>query len=177
VVATMYFRLRHTNGNATIVFFDAPDLSGTFVDADWLLWDPVLPTGTRIITQTIHRLYTVAAGAHTYYVTARVSSNAADIGDIRLTPIFIPTAYGTVAAAAASSPLPGQEPARAAGSVSPAELAAERAASERAVLDRLERELAVMREERSRLETRVEQLEGAVLGGETPVRVVEEPRP
>ena len=177
VLATMFFRVQHTTGNSTVIFYDAPNVPGTFVDGDWLLWESGLPTGTRIITQTIHRIYTVGAGTHTFYVTARVSSGAAVIGDIRLTPIFIPTAYGTIAAASASSPLPGQEPVRGAGSLSSAELASERAASERTALERLESELTVMRQERNALETRVEQLEGAVLGGQTPVRAGEEPRP
>ena len=85
------------------------------------------PSGLYTSPITTHGLFSVGAGANTFYLLGRENTGSATVNDMQLSIIFVPTAYGTVsptllarrgAGDDASSP---QIPA-----LSPADVAAER---------------------------------------------------
>jgi hypothetical protein len=51
-------------------------------------------------TISLHEVFTVTAGAHTYYLQASESSENWTIRDRRFTLLYVPTTYGTVSASA-----------------------------------------------------------------------------
>jgi len=95
-------------------------------------------------------VYPVTAGSHTFYLVGYKNSSAAEVlvWDVQLNALYVPTAYGTVTGPAlATGAAAGEQRSDAPGLAGPsaADLAAERAQSERDAQNRVDAELAEMR--------------------------------
>ena len=77
----------------------APDSSGSIPgdqDVQTQL-DNGLSSGTYDFSASAHGLFSVTAGAHTFYFNAQeLSGGSATMFDLQLTLIFFPTAYGSI---------------------------------------------------------------------------------
>ncbi len=153
VIGTCQVQVFHTNGatsNADFGVSDSPVLVPGNQDVG-LQFPSGAASGTYVLPVTVHGLFSATAGAHTYYLLAREFLGAYVVFDTQLSVLYVPTAYGTVAAAAAPSS------ARATGvleqsvpvrpSLTAEDIAAEQAAAGVFHVARLERELAAMRED------------------------------
>ena len=100
---------------------------------------------------TVHGLFEVTAGSHTFYFLLNQIYGDWIVFNVQLTVLFIPTAYGTVEPIAAADGDPDQSEPRS-GRITSTDLAAERAESGAANLARMEREMADMRSRLERLE-------------------------
>ena len=98
-----------------------------------------------------------SAGTYTYYLLGIEHGGDITVGDRQLTLVYIPTSYGTVSPTTARAGGVRGDEAPVVTSDSYAEIAAERAASEAANRERIDRELREMRERLMALERELEQ--------------------
>jgi hypothetical protein len=107
-----------------------------------------LPSDTYFHSLTVHGLFEVTAGTHTFYFLVHTGAGSPRFHALKrqLSLVFIPTSYGTVQPTAASFGVPSDADARLVA-FTDADLAAEREASIAQNNARLERELAAMRAE------------------------------
>ena len=154
VIATAQANAVHTSGSNTILDLGVSDVSTSFPpnqDVPVFLTSAV-PTGQYTLPATVHGLFQVNAGANTFYFIGQESGGVCSVSDVQMTVVYLPTAYGTVDPTSTSGPLLSDEQSPERGRLSDGELAAERAASIAANQERIERELAAMRERMAALE-------------------------
>ena len=149
VIGTMQANITHTTGTSSRMISavsESADGASPDLDVETEI-DDAIDSGAFKFTVTSHAIFHAAAGANTYYLVARELDGSWIIYDWQLSAIFIPTEYGTiedppdpVVRAATDESLPA-----AGGLQRPTDIAAERAASEAANRERIERELAEIR--------------------------------
>ena len=150
VIGTCQGQVGHVNGTATAVDFGVSDNSSTLPDNQDVLF--LLPasaaSGTYAAPTTCHGLFSVSAGANTFYMLGRKQSDAysAYAFDKQLTAIFIPTSYGTIMPTLASGG-PGDDGAPGDNGMTASEIADARSRSIEADNARIQRELDEMRAE------------------------------
>lgn len=120
-------------------------------------------SGVYLTSHHTSAVFAVTAGSHTFYLNGSKNSASVDaqVWDVQLTAMYFPTAYGTVSTTdSGAKQLSVEQDNDAPGVAGPsaADLAAEQAESEAFARDRVERELAAMREQIDRLQSEVERL-------------------
>jgi hypothetical protein len=150
-IATCQLRIDHDVVGDPMSFnlgvSDANDYFPTSQDLTLSL-DADLPTGLYDFPVTVHGLFEVALGTHTFYFLGTETDGLGMAYDRSLTLVFLPTAYGTT-----EPPLVGDRPVgrddagTLRGGLTDAEIAAEQAETEAFRIARLERELVEMRAE------------------------------
>jgi hypothetical protein len=68
-------------------------------------YQPSSPGGSWGMPVTLHRVFTVSAGTTTVHIMAQEIAASWEFNNVQLSLVFIPTAYGAVAAAAKTGPL------------------------------------------------------------------------
>jgi hypothetical protein len=98
VMGSVEVQLLHNNGLATTALFGVSDVAGVLPGTqDFQLTMPAAaPTGTYIVPVSVHGLFTVTAGANTFYLLGDETSGGLQISDLQLSIVYVPTAYGTV---------------------------------------------------------------------------------
>jgi hypothetical protein len=156
VMATAQPLILHTQGAASDADFGVSNAPGSLPsnqDVNLEL-SSAIPSGQYCFPVSVHGLFEVAsAGSYTFYLLAQQHSGFFEVYDIQFTELYIPTAYGTVAATMAGDVPDDRSPARA--SLTAADLAAERSESESFNRERIESELARMRDQIRELEQAV----------------------
>ena len=155
VLATSQVQIPHTTGTNDLYNFGVSDSASTLPDNQDVFTTVIsaLPTGTYQKVVTPHGLFSVSAGAHTFFFLGqKTNSTAADAQafDVQFTLAYFATAYGTVTTAAASPAVSvagsgGDEAAPLRAAMNLADIQAERAESIAANQARLQRELTEMR--------------------------------
>lgn len=153
VIATGQALINHVKGTLSSAEFGVSDVSVAFpANQDMALQLPdSAGAGLYSFPVTVHGLFEVDAGTHTFYFLAEESSGDFGLYDMQLTLLYVPTAYGTVAA---TSSAPGGVPdadAPRMTSVMDADIAAERFESERLDKERIDRELSRLQRDIERL--------------------------
>jgi hypothetical protein len=155
VIASGQAQVGHSNGTTSSIDFGVSDVSTTLPvnqDLAWML-SAAAGTGTYTAPVTVHGLFSVTSGSHTFYFLGNKTSTTGNsyMLDTQLTLLYIPTFYGTVEPTlAGGTDVPdGEAPVR---TISAAEVTAERSASEEANDARVEHELAAMRDRIAALE-------------------------
>ena len=154
VVATAQLSADHADGVVSQLMIGVSDAAGVFpTNQDVLLeissnW----PTGYFYQASTVHGLFEVTAGAHTFYLVGREYSGAWTANDVQFSLMFFPTMYGTVEPTLVAGDAPDDASAPQRGALTASEIASERAQSEADNSARIERELSEMRERLERLE-------------------------
>ncbi|MCK5406273.1 MAG: hypothetical protein KAJ37_02410 [Candidatus Krumholzibacteria bacterium] len=149
VIGTCEGQINHAAGTQSRAQFGVSDVSTSFPgnqDVEYRLSSTV-PSGEYDIPLTVHGLFSVTAGTHTFYLLAQEFTGAYTIADMQFSLMFIPTAYGSVTGTLALGYGGSDEDGVMKPSMTPADIAAERAQSIAANQTRLERELADMRAE------------------------------
>jgi len=154
VIASAQFHAQHTSGTYSNAFFGVSDNSTSFPDnQDFQHLIPITAvSGGYGSSVTVHGLFQVGSGSHTFYFLARESSGDHTVNDRQLTLVYLPTAYGTVTPTFAAGPSVPDDQVPRRGALTQAELAVERAESKAFNDARVARELDDMR-------TRIERLE------------------
>jgi len=99
-------------------------------------------SGNYVIPMTVHGLFSVSAGANTFYLVARENTGTASITDMQLSLAFFSTAYGTVTPTLQGPGGDVEASGTAAGAgLTPADVAAEQAEARAFNLARIQREL------------------------------------
>ncbi len=98
VIATCEALMSHGSGTNSAAIFGVSDTAGSFpANQDVSLLIPsAAPTGVYSFPVTVHGLFSVSSGANTFYFLADETSGLVTAGDIQLSLVFFPTAYGTV---------------------------------------------------------------------------------
>ncbi len=150
VIATTQAYANHTNGTASSFNFGvSDDAAAAPVNQDVALYlNASLPSGTYYIPVTVHGLFQVTPGAHSFYLLGSGNIGSGAAYDVQLTCLYVATTYGTVEPTLASSNAVSDENAPARPAI---DVAAQRAASIAANDDRIARELADMRAENERI--------------------------
>ncbi|MDO8631652.1 MAG: hypothetical protein Q7R41_14290, partial [Phycisphaerales bacterium] len=187
VLATSQVQIPHTTGTNDLYNFGVSD-SSTALPGNQDLFTTVvsaLPTATYQKVLTPHGLFSVSAGAHTFFFVGQktnASSADAQAFDVQFTLAYFPTAYGTVTPTASSNTAAvlddNDAPLRAA--LSPSDIQAERAESIAADQARMQRELTEMRVKFDALQKELEETIRAQRAaasearGEKPIRPIRE---
>ncbi|MBK8165074.1 MAG: hypothetical protein IPK64_03805 [bacterium] len=141
-------RIAHTSGTATSGAVGLSDDGlnfGTAQDVN-LQISSNAASGSYSLPVHLNGVFAATAGTPlTIYLVGIESSGVIDIEDTSLTLLYVPTSYGSVSQTLLAAGDGEDLPARAAQSR--AEIAAERETSQRADVERLERELVAMRSE------------------------------
>jgi len=147
----------HTDTTTSNADFGVSDSSDTFpVNQDIELRLPEqIPTASYDFPVTVHGLFEVDSGTHTFYFLAWEKSGNLHTLDTQLTLIFLPTAYGLVSPTLVRGGNVPDEQAQQDRPVTPADIRAERAETEAFHMARLERELTQMRADLERLKQEV----------------------
>jgi len=160
VLVTAQANVSHTTGTPSTGFFGV-STSGTSLSNELDIEveiDNLVDSGTFKYPVACHSIFSVSAGSNTFYFVGRTTGGAWTVYDYQISVIFIPTEYGTIqlptALRAEAEP---DEAAVSSGPLTPADIAAERAQSEAANRERIERELSEIR-------TRLVELEGELQG-------------
>ena len=125
VIGTLQANVGHTSGIQTHVQFGVSD-SLSFLPANQdvsFLREAGLPTGTMFVPVTVHGLFAVGPGMHSFSLLGLEFGGVVSTQNMQLTLLYVPTAYGSVV-----STLQGPGP------LTPADVAAERQAE----LDRVQ---------------------------------------
>ncbi|MCI0532560.1 MAG: hypothetical protein L0Y74_11555, partial [candidate division Zixibacteria bacterium] len=101
----------HTNGTDGLARFGVSDVAGTFPASQslYVRFDDSQPTGVHHDIFAVHGLFSVAAGATTFYFLAEEAGGNFVCWYPQLSLVFIPTAYGTVTSTLAATST-GSEP-------------------------------------------------------------------
>ena len=148
VLATAQLMANHTSGNSLTGQFGVSAASTSFPvnqDVAFTL-APTMPTyASYNFPISVHGLFQVAgAGSNTYYFLGQQSGTSTmTMYDVQVTCVYIPTAYGTVDPTLAGASVSDEK----ASFRQAIDVAAQRAASEAANNDRIERELEALRAE------------------------------
>lgn len=155
VIASGQFEITHTNGTLTdaIVGVSANSAALPGNQDIRILLQPGMPSGLYAFPAGAHAVFSVSAGANTFYFLGREDFGDVRLYDIQLTCLYIPTAYGTVEPPAVSTGASSD----AGAAIRPAiDVAAQRAASEAANTARMQRELDEMRAELDAVKAKLE---------------------
>ncbi|MGH8003630.1 MAG: hypothetical protein ACRECJ_02760 [Limisphaerales bacterium] len=107
---------------------------------------------------TVHGLFSVAAGANTFYFLAEEFSSSISVSKIQFTLVYFPSSYGTVTPTVASSPQDlSDEKARIRTAFTAEEIAAEQAEAEKFDAERIARELAEVKARMQKIEEHLRQ--------------------
>ncbi len=147
VMSTMLFQANFISGES-YYYFGISSEADTVPDAyKYIVGLPAATAmGQYYRPITLQRVFSAAgAGTYTYYMIARKNSTGGAWAQrVHVTCVYLPTAYGSIAAASGEdSGLGGGRTAE--RGLTPADVAAARAASEAANMRRIEKELAEMR--------------------------------
>jgi len=159
VLGTSQVEISHVTGTNDLYNFGVSDDAAILpVNQDlFVTVIAALPTGTYEKVLTAHGLFSVGAGAHTFYLLGQKTSAASDDAtafDVQLTLVYFATAYGTVTPTIAGNSAAASSNAAASANedvaprrtgMTPVDLQTEREESIAADRARLERELAEMR--------------------------------
>lgn len=156
-IATLEAGVSHVQGIESSINFGVSDASQSISSSQdiELRIEGNSPSGAYDHPVTVHGVFPVNAGTRTFYLVGDQNSTGHTVTalDPTLSLIFVPTSYGTVTG---SRGLPGELPDERAphqfGGLSIDQVLTERALSEQANQDRIDRELADMRERMARLE-------------------------
>ena len=122
-------------------------------------------SGNWDIPVTVHGLFTVTAGATSFYflIDKNTASGTFTINDVQLSLAFFPTAYGTVnPTLATGEAVSAEEGLSQRSALTVADIAAEQAEAASFNSARLEKELAEIKAQRAELEARIQRLEKQV---------------
>ena len=146
VMATGQAQANHSNGTVSNCNFGVSNAAASLPEnQDVLFYIPAgAAGGTYNIPATVHGLFSVTAGTHTFYFVANGVSGTYACFDTQLTLIYIPTSYGTVTPTLTGTTADAEESGTRPG-LTAAEIASERAQSEADSAARIEKELAEMR--------------------------------
>lgn len=147
VIGTINAWASHTSGTTSYADFGLSDNSGTFPANQTVTLElpSIANSGFYGFPVTVHGLFSVAAGMHTFYILGNEGGGDIRAYDMQLSLLYIPTAYGTVSPTLAGGPSAGREDDATGSPLTAADIAAERAESEAFNTARIERELAEMR--------------------------------
>lgn len=108
VIATCEAIALHSNGTADSANFGVSDTSGSLPPNQSVTFTipSGAPNGTYVAPTTVHGLFSVGAGAHTFYLLGDEVSGGMSAAEMQLTLVYFPTAYGTVTSTLISSPQP-----------------------------------------------------------------------
>jgi hypothetical protein len=153
VIATAQAILTHVKGISSTADFGVSDTSISFpANQDVALQIPdSAASGHYSFPVTVHGLFEVSAGTHTFYFLAQEYSGDIAAYDLQLTLIYIPTAYGTVVSTLTGPRGVPDADAPKMTSVMDADVVAERYESERLNRERIDRELNKLHKEIERL--------------------------
>ncbi|HEY6866936.1 MAG TPA: hypothetical protein VI792_06750 [Candidatus Eisenbacteria bacterium] len=149
VIGSLQANATHVSGAQSFASFGVSNAFGTLpAHQDFALSVPdVAPTATYSTPVSPHSLFTVGAGANTFYLIGHLGTGSMNVTDRQLTLVYLPTAYGTVVAPGPPAG-PGLGAARAAGTqgraLSAADVRAEQDQAAAFAAARLERELRDM---------------------------------
>ena len=152
VIASAEVELIHSDAEPTIGKFGVSDQADTFPpnqDCEVNV-GTLAPGGNYRPSVTAHGLFSVSAGTSTFYFLGQEDWPSIAVGNIQLTLIYFPTAYGTVTPTTAAAGKPDLDGAD------------ERSESTAFQLARVEEELAQLKAERSELEARLKKLEARI---------------
>jgi len=146
VMGTCQPEIHHTYDTSSSAEFGVSDAAGSFPDNQdvHLQLTSKVPTGYYDFPVTVHGLFSVTSGSHTFYLIGRQWSGDITVYDMQLSLLYIPTAYGTVTPTLASAENVPDSEASVRGALTEADIASERAESQAANQARIERELAEM---------------------------------
>lgn len=144
----------HTNGIATTIIVSV-STSPTSIPATqniWLYLPAGMPTGSYHYPVTVSGMFQVAAGSNTFYLDAEATSGGGALYERNLSIIYIPTAYGSFIAPLMAVNGAGAKDAPTGSALTAADIASQRAASEAANADRVQKELDAMKTRVAKLE-------------------------
>ncbi len=155
VIGTTQAQIGHSVGTSSTLNVGVSNSASVLPvnqDVGWLI-PPGSSTATYTLPITVQGLFEVSAGSNSFYLLGLSATATATMYglDKQLTLIYIPTNYGTVMPTLVSSSLADSDVPTDRG-MSSGDLSAERAASEAVNNDRIERELAAMRDRIATLE-------------------------
>lgn len=154
VIATAQVNLGHTNGSQTYGDFGVSDVSTSLPvnqDVDVAV-APGAASGTYRQATTVHGLFSVSAGARTFYFLGYEYGGNITLNDPQLSLIFVPTSYGSVVSTLTGQTNIPDEEAPAAPALTAADLDRERTESIADNEARIAAELAELRERMNALE-------------------------
>lgn len=157
VIASAEVEVAHSAGNTSQAYFGVSNSSTVFPENQdvALSYDYEVSSGIRSVPVTCHRVFTIlSGGTHTFYFLGmKVAAGTFHCQDIQLTLMYVATGYGSVDAARASE-APSPEPEAQRPALTEADIARERSETESFAIARLERELAEIRAELTRIKAR-----------------------
>ena len=159
-IGTLQTTGTHTNGTTSAVTFGISENLSFPATQDMTISIPsALPSTAYGRVVTVHGVFPVTAGAHTFILLAEENGGSWVVTDRQLTLMFFPTAYGTIgpngAAATAGSPEEHQVPTT--GGLTSADLERAREEARAFHAARLQRELDEMRTRLADVERQVRQ--------------------
>lgn len=156
----------HTNGSNSEARFGVSDVAGSLpANQDVGVFIPLgAATGIYTYAVTVHGLFSVTSGAHTFYLLADENFGDAHVYDAQLTLAYFPTAYGTVTPTLKPvvQNVPDHGTAATGHAMTPAEIAAEQAEAEKFNTERMARELMEVKMRMQKLEERLQPNPNAV---------------
>jgi hypothetical protein len=162
VIGTCQATVTHTTATLSNAFFGTSDVSVSFPPNQdvFVQIDDGLPSGNYYYAITVHGLYSVNAGANTFYFVADEGTGSWSVADIQFTLAFFPTAYGIVNPTLATGEAATTEEGFSLQSaLTAADIAAEQAEAASFNSARLEKEMAEIKAQRAELEARISKLE------------------
>jgi hypothetical protein len=158
-IATCQGQTYHNNGTPSSAHFGVSDVANSFPGAQDVLYyvSSNMPTGWFDRVVTVHGLFPVSFGTHTFYFLGEENSNDFTAYDASLTLVFIPTAYGTTdVPGALVSNATEERSSTQSKAITAQDIAAERTECERLNEERIRRELDEMRARIDELENELE---------------------
>ena len=149
VVGTCQPRANHTTGTDSYMDLgvsDDPASLPSNQDLEFRI-PSAAATGLYTIPATATAVFTVAAGAPTFYLLADENLGNFSVFDAQLTLVYLPTAYGTVVEPAVALGAVSDDAAPPAPALGAAEIERERSESIAGERERVDREIAAMRAE------------------------------
>lgn len=116
VIGSCEVAVSHINGTGDVADFGVSDTAGVFPanQQTSLVVPSSAPSGAYYYPTTVHGLFDVTAGAHTFYFLADENGGIVSASEKQLTLLFVASAYGTVTSTLTDGP-PGSEESTAAG--------------------------------------------------------------
>jgi len=170
VIASAQLNLYHSNGTLSQMRMGVSDVSGVIpATQDSVFTVPVgETTDAHQIPATVHGVFSVSPGAHTFYLVSEEVSGAAGMSNPQITVLYVPTAYGTVTSTLlARGGVLGDGPARTAP-LTAGELEAERVGSIMADQARRDAEWADMQAQMRAMRAEIDELKQERAGARRP---------
>jgi hypothetical protein len=149
-VASCRVWVSQSSGTTSQAIFGVSNTTSGFLPATDIMvqLSSALPSGSYILPFTSNAMVSVSAGTHTFYFLGREYNGTFNVSDVRLSLIFIPTAYGTVSSGTVAEE--ARDRAVESKPLSKADIEAERDESLRFNLERIQGELEAIRNELER---------------------------